>query len=118
MAEKYNTIRSSDECGEIVGITGRRVRQLGEDGMLPKLGPDKFDSTWLIWLRLGMARYGKLRFDKPTDPRVLVAIAWMSCSLDTWRNDLHHLEAIFTRNGYNREDMLIAIGEAKTWRRA
>jgi hypothetical protein len=118
MTKKYNTIISSDECGEIVGITGRRVRQLAEDGMLPKLGPDKFDSTWLIWLRIGMAKYERLRFDKPTNPCVLVAIGWISGSRETWRKDLPLLIGLFTRNGYTADDALISVGEARTWIRA
>jgi hypothetical protein len=118
MSDKIKTIHqmTAAECGALVGITDRRVRQLAEAGMLPKQGRGLYDATWFMNLYIGLGAFeGRSR--KPDDPRTLVAFSWLCGSKDTWRTDLPLLTELFTRNGYTADDALIAVGEAKTWMR-
>jgi hypothetical protein len=104
------------ECGALVGITDRRVRQLAEAGLLPKQGRGLYDATWFMHLYIGLGAFeGRNR--KPDDPSTLVAFSWLCAVGDAWQKELPLLTELFTRNGYAANDALIAIGEAKTWMR-
>ena len=51
---------------------------------------------------------------KPRDPKALVALAWLSgIGGNPSAKDIDTLAETFKRNGYERDDALLAIGKAQ-----
>lgn len=107
---------TAGEIGQALNITDRRVRQLAEEGLLPRLERGKYDLGWAAYL-IGSIRAFDGRIKKPNDPRVMVAFSWLAGCGEAWQNDLPMLRELFVRNGYTAEDALIAVGQAQAWGR-
>lgn len=102
---------TAQEMSETFDITPRRIRQYAEDGLLPRLSRGRFDPGWLLHLRCGERRTANLK--RKFSPITLVAIGWLrSVGAKPKRDDIEAGTALVERNGYTRDDFLLALGEA------
>lgn len=69
--------------------------------------------TWTMYFYAGSLQVEDWR-NKPRDPKVLVALAWLS-GLDSnpTAKDIETFAETFKRNGFSRDDALLVIGKAQ-----
>lgn len=104
---------TADELAACFSITPRRVRQLAEDGDLPRLGRGTFDGAWLCYLLTG--RKIMERTSPKLSAAVYVAIGWSSVVIGA-KGERQAFIGLFERNGLSRDDALIALGAAQARR--
>lgn len=96
-----------------LGITARRLRQFVENGDIPRLGRGLVDFTCSTYFYSGSLIVEDWR-TKPSDPKTLYAIAWLTgLGAEPTATDLEACAATFRRNGFSRDDALLAIGRAQ-----
>lgn len=96
----------------MLGITDRRLRQFVEQGLIPREERGKVDTTWSIYAFAG-AKMTEQLTNKPADPGVLVALAWLTGLGPDAAKSHHLLAATFERCGRTRDDAMICIGHAQ-----
>ena len=102
---------TAHEIGAILGITPRRVTQYRDDGLLPTIERGKFDTAFLLYLRVGEKRTRNLR--KRPDRDMLVALGWLGGVNDKPADDdVAAFSKLFERNGLTRDTALLAVGRA------
>lgn len=101
---------TADQLAACFSITPRRVRQLAEDGDLPRLGRGTFDGAWLCYLLTG--RKIMEAANKKLPAAVYVAIGWSSVICGA-KGERQAFIEMFERNGLDRDDALIALGAAQ-----
>lgn len=101
---------TADQLAAWFYITPRRVRQLAEDGDLPRLGRGTFDGAWLCYLLMGRKITGEGRAKLAAS--VCVAIGWTSASCGA-KGEREAFIGMFERNGLDRDDALMALGAAQ-----
>ena len=98
---------------QCLDITPRRIRQLVEDGSIPRIERGHVDAAWAMYCYAGSIQVYNW-VDKPRDPKVLVALSWLSgLGSNPTAKDIDTLAETFKRNGFTRDDALLAIGRAQ-----
>jgi len=101
-----------EAVAEMLGMTGRRLRQFVEAGAIPRPERGKIDPAWALHLYGGTQAAAELQ-KKPDDPGVLVALSWLiGTGAASARADRHLLAELFTRNGKSEADAMVALGQA------
>lgn len=96
-----------------LGITPRRIRQFIENGDIPRIGRGLVCFTWSTYFYAGSLIVEDWR-TKPSDPKTLYAIAWLTgLGTNPSATDIEACAATFKRNGFSRDDALLAIGRAQ-----
>lgn len=102
------------EVASVLNLTDRRIRQMTEQGAIPRHGRGCVDIAWALYFVSG-SRMVTDCYNKPRDQLVLVALGWLAGVGVTRRtqltdSDLELLAGLFKRNGFTRDDALLAIG--------
>lgn len=98
---------------ECLGLSPRRVRQFCENGDVPRLGRGQVDLTWTLYFHAGSLQVSSLT-RKPRDAQTLVALAWLTgLDKDPTAKDIDSFADLFKRNGFTREQALMALGRAE-----
>jgi hypothetical protein len=98
---------------QCLGLSPRRVRQFTEEGNLPRLGRGLVDLTWALYFQAGSLQVSNMA-RKPRDGKTLVALAWLSgLDKDPTAKDIENFADLFKRNGFTRDQALMALGRAE-----
>jgi len=110
---ELNRIQPITFVAQSLGITARRIRQFVENGDVPRLGRGLIDFTWCLYFYTGsviVENWNK----KPHDPKILYALGWINIlGGDPSSEDIERCVETFKRNGFNRDQALLAIGRAQ-----
>lgn len=108
--EYLQPINTVAQC---LNLTPRRIRQFCEDDQVPRLGRGCVDLTWAMYFHIGSIQVSDLA-RKPRDPQTLVAVAWLGgLGCRPSAKDIDLFAELFERNGFSREQALMAIGRAE-----
>lgn len=110
--DDFQPMQPITTVAQMLGITDRRLRQFVEQGLIPRIERGKVDAPWAIHLFAG-AKMTEQLTNKPDDPGVLVALAWLTGAGPEAKASRHLLADIFERNGRSRDDALVCIGHAQ-----
>lgn len=106
-------IQSIDTVAQCLDITPRRIRQFCESGDIPRIGRGHVCLTWAMYYYAGSLQVEEWA-NKPRDPKTLVALAWLTgLGTKPSATDIEALADTFKRNGFTRDDALLAIGRAQ-----
>jgi len=110
---ELNRIQPIAFVAQSLGITARRLRQFCENGDIPRLGRGLVDFTWCLYFYTGSVIVENWK-QKPVDAKALYAIGWLNIlGGEPTSEDIERCVDTFKRNGFSRDDALLAIGRAQ-----